>query len=110
MLRRTLLKGVAATAAAGLGAGRLAAQEVLKMGVSIPMTGAGFNAVGRQLASAIKLYVQRHGDAVAGRKLEIIVRDDGGVAQSCCSTLIQLGSPQILTNSGPAANVVGAFV
>ena len=39
MLRRALLKGVAATAAAGLGAGRLAAQEVLKMGVSIPMTG-----------------------------------------------------------------------
>jgi branched-chain amino acid transport system substrate-binding protein len=82
MLRRALLKGVAATAAAGLGAGRLAAQEVLKMGVSIPMRGAGFNAVGRQLASAIKLYVQQHGDAVAGRKLEIIVRDDGGVADN----------------------------
>ena len=52
------------------------------MGVSIPMTGAGFNAVGRQLASALKLYVQQHGDIVAGRKLEIIVRDDGGVADN----------------------------
>ena len=82
MLRRTLLKGLAASAAAGLGAGRVAAQEVLKMGVSIPMTGAGFNAVGRQLASALKLYVQEHGDVVAGRKLEIIVRDDGGVADN----------------------------
>ena len=82
MLRRTVLKGLAASAAAGLGAGRVAAQEVLKMGVSIPMTGAGFNAVGRQLASALKLYVQQHGDVVAGRKLEIIVRDDGGVADN----------------------------
>jgi branched-chain amino acid transport system substrate-binding protein len=82
MLRRTMLKGLAATAAVGLGAGRVAAQEVLKMGISIPLTGAGFNAVGRQLASALKLYVQEHGDVVAGRKLETIVRDDGGVADS----------------------------
>jgi branched-chain amino acid transport system substrate-binding protein len=82
MLRRTVLKGLAATAAAGLGAGRVAAQEVLKMGISIPLTGAGFNAVGRQLASALKLYVQEHGDVIAGRKLEIIVRDDGGVADN----------------------------
>src|SRR5271169_6018837 len=82
MLRRTVLKGLAATAAAGLGAGRVAAQEVLKMGISIPLTGAGFNAVGRQLTSALKLYVREHGDVVAGRRLEIIVRDDGGVADN----------------------------
>jgi branched-chain amino acid transport system substrate-binding protein len=77
-----MLKGMAAGAAAGLFAGRAAAQDVLKMGISIPMTGAGFNAVGRQLASAIKLYVQQHGDVVAGRKIELIMRDDGGVADS----------------------------
>ena len=52
------------------------------MGISIPLTGAGFNAVGRQLAAGIKLYVQQHGDIVAGRKIEIIVRDDGGVADN----------------------------
>jgi branched-chain amino acid transport system substrate-binding protein len=77
-----MLKGMAAGAAAGLFAGRAAAQDVLKMGISIPMTGAGFNAVGRQLASAIKLYVQQHGDVVAGRRIELIMRDDGGVADS----------------------------
>jgi branched-chain amino acid transport system substrate-binding protein len=82
MLRRTMLKGVAATAAAGLLAGRARAEEVLKMGISIPLTGAGFNAVGRQLQSAIKLYVQQHGDVVAGRKLELTIRDDGGVADN----------------------------
>jgi branched-chain amino acid transport system substrate-binding protein len=82
MLRRTVLKGMAATATAGLFARRAAAADVLKMGISIPLTGAGFNAVGRQLASAIKLYVQQYGDVVAGRKLELTVRDDAGVADN----------------------------
>jgi hypothetical protein len=61
---------------------RAGADELLKIGICIPMTGAGFNAVGRQLSSAIKLYVEQHGDAVAGRKLEIVMRDDGGVADN----------------------------
>ena len=82
MLRRTMLKGVAACAVAGVLTRPTAAQEVLKMGISIPMTGAGFNAVGRQLAAAIKLYVEQHGDTVAGRKIEIILRDDAGVADN----------------------------
>src|SRR5580658_8493207 len=83
MLRRTMLKGVAACGAVlGVLARPADAQEVLKMGISIPMTGAGFNAVGRQLAAAIKLYVRQHGDVVAGRKIEIIVRDDGGIADN----------------------------
>jgi branched-chain amino acid transport system substrate-binding protein len=82
MLRRTLLKGMAATAAIGFGTGCGAAEEALKMGVSIPLTGAGFNAVGRQLAAGLKLYVAQHGNVVAGRKLEITVRDDGGVADN----------------------------
>jgi branched-chain amino acid transport system substrate-binding protein len=82
MLRRTLLKGLAASAAVGWRATSAVADDVLKMGVSIPLTGAGFNAVGRQLAGALKLYVQQHGTEVAGRKLELIVRDDGGVADN----------------------------
>ena len=54
-MRRTLLKGLAASAAIGLRAAPAAADDVLKMGVSIPLTGTGFNAVGRQLAGALKL-------------------------------------------------------
>ena len=69
MLRRTLIKGVAATAAAGglLARPAVAADTVLKMGISMPSTGAGFAAVGRQIQAAIKLYMQQHGDTVAGR-------------------------------------------
>jgi branched-chain amino acid transport system substrate-binding protein len=82
MLRRTVLKGMAATAAGGFLARPAAAQSVLKIGMSIPMTGAGFNAVGRQLKAAIQLYMQQHGDTVAGRKIEVTMRDDGGVADN----------------------------
>jgi hypothetical protein len=68
MLRRTLLKGLAASAPVGLRAAPAAADDVLKMGVSIPLTGAGFNAVGRQLVGALKLYVQQHGTNVPGER------------------------------------------
>lgn len=81
MHRRTLLKGAAATAAAGpFFIRRAAADTPLKMGISIPMTGAGFAAVGRQAITAMKLYMQQHGDTVAGRKIQLTIRDDGGVA------------------------------
>jgi branched-chain amino acid transport system substrate-binding protein len=82
MLRRTVLKGVAATAAGGLFTRSAAADTPLKIGISIPLTGAGFNAVGRQLQAALKLYVAQHGDTVAGRKVELIIRDDSGVADN----------------------------
>jgi branched-chain amino acid transport system substrate-binding protein len=54
----------------------------LKIGMSVPMTGAGFNAVGRQLKASIALFVQQNGDTVAGRKIELNMRDDGGVADN----------------------------
>jgi len=82
MLRRTVLKGMAATAAGGLLVRSAAADTPLKIGISIPLTGAGFNAVGRQLQAALKLYMQQRGDTVAGRKIELIIRDDSGVADN----------------------------
>jgi branched-chain amino acid transport system substrate-binding protein len=82
MLRRAVLKGLVASGLLHCYSRLAKAQDILKFGVRIPMTGAGFNAVGRQLASAIRLYVEQHGDVVAGRKIEIVVRDDGGVADN----------------------------
>src|ERR1700686_129299 len=83
MLRRTVLKGIAATAAGGFIAHpAVAADTVLKIGMSMPRTGAGFAAVGRQLKPSIQLYMHQHGDTVAGRKIELTMRDDGGVADN----------------------------
>lgn len=80
MRRRTVLKSLAAAALSGATVRRAAADTALKIGISMPMTGVGFAAVGRQLATAIKLYTREHGNTVAGRKIELIMRDDGGVA------------------------------
>jgi branched-chain amino acid transport system substrate-binding protein len=77
-----VLKGIAATTASGLLAHTAAAETPLKIGISMPLTGAGFNAVGRQLQAALKFYMQQHGDTVAGRQIQITIRDDGGVADN----------------------------
>jgi branched-chain amino acid transport system substrate-binding protein len=62
--------------------GAAAAQEVIKIGMSFAMTGAGFNAAGRQASAGARLYVQQHGNMVAGKKVELILRDDAGVADN----------------------------
>jgi branched-chain amino acid transport system substrate-binding protein len=81
MLRRSIMAAIAA-ALAPFAAVDVRAQDTVKIGLSIPMTGAGFNAVGRQINAAVRLYVAQHGDTVAGKKIELIIRDDGGVADN----------------------------
>ena len=84
MLRRQLLLGAASaafTAAAGLplAAPALAQQQTVKVGFIGALTGPQA-ASGRQMANAIRLYQQLNGDTVAGKKVEVIVKDDTGVA------------------------------
>ena len=81
MQRRALTFGLAATAIT-LSASGAAAQEVVKIGMSFSMTGAGFSAAGRQASAGARLYVQHHGNMVAGKKIEMILRDDAGVADN----------------------------
>jgi branched-chain amino acid transport system substrate-binding protein len=54
------------------------AQESVKIGFSVPLTGA-FAENGKQMVAAIKIFTEQRGTMVAGRKIEIILRDDGGV-------------------------------
>ena len=55
------------------------AQQPVKIGLIMPYSGQ-FADAATQMDNAIKLYMKQHGDTVAGRKLEIIRRDTGGVA------------------------------
>jgi branched-chain amino acid transport system substrate-binding protein len=57
------------------------AEDVVKVGIVIPMTGA-FAAIGREVAAGARLFVEQHGNTVAGKKIELIIRDDGGVPDS----------------------------
>ena len=76
MSRRHFIAGLAVASIALFGAGAAAAQDVVKIGLSIPLTGAGFNAVGRQVVAGARLYIAQHGNSVAGKRIELIVRDD----------------------------------
>jgi branched-chain amino acid transport system substrate-binding protein len=85
MLIRTgmLLSRAAATAIAGAVASALAlavaqAQETVKIGLILPMTG-GQASTGKQIDNAVKLYMQQKGDTVAGKKIEVILKDDAAV-------------------------------
>jgi branched-chain amino acid transport system substrate-binding protein len=75
--KRTLLKAAAALVLAGSTV--LAhAEDVVKIGLIVPMSGP-FASTGRQVDAAVKLYMAQHGDTVAGKKIEVILKDDTNV-------------------------------
>jgi branched-chain amino acid transport system substrate-binding protein len=85
-MRRTFLKGLAAAAltatmltGASLSEVRAQSGEPIKIGLILPMTGP-FTSTGKQISAAVNLYVQQNGATVAGRKVEVILKDDTGVA------------------------------
>ena len=86
-MRKTLI-GVAALAAAALAAPAANAQGTIKIGVILPYSGQ-FADTGIQLDNGIKLYMKEHGDMVAGKKIEIIRKDVGGIAPDVAKRLAQ---------------------
>ena len=72
MLRRGLIAAAAATLLAQ-------AQETVKVGLILPMTGPSAS-TGKQIDAAVKLYQAVNGTTVAGKKVEVILKDDTGVA------------------------------
>jgi branched-chain amino acid transport system substrate-binding protein len=56
-----------------------AAQQTIKIGMINVLSGQ-FADAGAQMDNGAKTYIKMHGDTVAGRKIEIIRRDVGGVA------------------------------
>ena len=56
----------------------LAAEETIKVGLITALSGP-FAANGRQMEDGARVYMQMHGDHVAGKKIELVVRDDTGV-------------------------------
>ena len=76
MSRRYFTVALAAAAGALASTGALA--QNVKVGVVLPLTG-GLSAVGKQVQAGIKLYMDKNGTSVGGKKIDLIVKDDGGV-------------------------------
>ena len=81
MFVRTKMLSLAMLGAAVIGSFALKparADDAVKIGLILPMTG-GQASTGKQIDNAIQLYMKQHGDTVAGKKVEIILKDDGAV-------------------------------
>jgi branched-chain amino acid transport system substrate-binding protein len=77
MKKASLLKPVV-LALAWAAAGAAPAQEPIKIGMVLEMSG-GFADFGMQMMNGARAYMKVHGDTVAGRKVQLIVKDTTGV-------------------------------
>jgi len=76
-----LTLGTLAAAALALGSGAARAEDTVKIGVILPMTGPSAS-TGRQIDAAIKLWMAQSGGKAGGKKVEVLVKDDAGVADT----------------------------
>jgi branched-chain amino acid transport system substrate-binding protein len=75
MHKRSLLQLAVALVAASAGSCVLAQDNTFKIGLILPMTGQQAS-TGRQIEAAAKLYMAQNGDTVAGKRVQLIVKDD----------------------------------
>ena len=89
-------------AAAALAAGAAHAQGTVKIGLVQSFSGQ-FADTGAQIENGIKLYMKQHGDTVAGKKIEIIRKDNGGIAPDVAKRLSQ----EVIVRDG--ADILAGF-
>ena len=77
-----------ALSACGAAAQTAATTGTVKIGIILPYSGQ-FADAATQMDNAIKLWVKQKGDAIAGRKLEFIRKDTGGIAPDVAKRLAQ---------------------
>ena len=85
---RKILIGLAGLVLATMIGGAANAQDSVKIGIINEYSGQ-FADTGMQIDNGIKLYVKQHGDTVAGRKIELIRKDTGGMAPDVSKRLAQ---------------------
>ena len=64
------------------------AEDTVKIAIIMSYSGQ-FADSGAQIENGIKLYMKQHGDTVAGKKIEIIRKDNGGIAPDVSKRLSQ---------------------
>jgi branched-chain amino acid transport system substrate-binding protein len=106
------LLGAALATVAMAGACILAhAQNAIKIGVIAEMTGTQ-SEYGMQMTNGMKLYMREHGDTVAGRKIELIVKDVGGanpdMAKRFAQELVARDHVDFLAGFGFTPNALAA--
>lgn len=78
MNKRHFLRATVVASMALAGGASWADDAVFKIGLILPMTGQQAT-TGRQIEAAAKLYMAQNGDMVAGKKVQLIVKDDTSI-------------------------------
>jgi len=78
---RKCLLGAAVVAISIATVASAAGQGTVKVGMVMPMTGP-LAAAGQQVIAGARLYIKQHGDRVAGKQVELIVRDDASSGET----------------------------
>ena len=83
-----LLCGLTCVALALIGAGSASAQNSVKIGMINEYSGQ-FADTGAQIDHGVTLWMKQHGDTVAGKKIELIRKDTGGMFPDTAKRLAQ---------------------
>ncbi len=83
-----LAGAIAAVAALSFTAAPARADDAIKVGLILESSGP-FASQARQIANGAKAYIKAHGNTVAGKKIELIVKDVGGPAPDVSKRLAQ---------------------
>ena len=86
-MRKTLL-GLASAAALVAATAAASAQGTVKVGVIMTLSGQ-FADAGIQMRNGVQTYMKQFGDTVAGKKIELIIKDSGGMAPDVAKRLAQ---------------------
>jgi branched-chain amino acid transport system substrate-binding protein len=73
-----MIAAIATLAIGAMAAGGATAQDTVKIGLIVSMTGQQAS-TGKQIKAAVDLYMKEHGDTVAGKKIQVILRDSASV-------------------------------
>jgi branched-chain amino acid transport system substrate-binding protein len=93
---------VGLTIAALCAAAPAIAEDVVTVGLIVPMTGQAAS-TGKQEQAGASLYIQLHGDTVAGKKISLVVKDDAGapdVTKRLAQELIGNDNAKVLMGFG----------
>ena len=78
MKKRTFITATALAVATLSATPVMAQADTFKIGLILPMTGPQAS-TGKQIEAATLLYMAQNGTSVAGKRIELILKDDGGV-------------------------------
>ena len=79
--RRHITRGLLSLALATTWPIAASAQETVKVGLILPLTGP-FTSIGKQVDAGARLFLAQNGTTFGGKKIEIILKDDGGNADT----------------------------